>query len=531
MPIDDELTNFILRSREKRRSDEQIVRALLSVGWKKDKVEAAFRKLREEEFLKEQEAEAAQTEMSALEQKEAAEQEKQAQEAVPQKAQPPPALPQQPSQPSAPKQPLGMQQQVQSSPQQKKPPFGFPNIFGKKASSAATAPSSVQASPAVFPQAQSSEEKQAPQTVSTSAQPPKNVFPPKIPAIPQPASKQPGARPALAPMPLKLPTITVPEQPRAIPLQQMQPQAPSSQQSSPPRAAVPQQQAGATVPSLPLQPQAKPYLKPLWPSDAEGGPLPPGVFPSGHVDESSVQNPAFANVASALPKEPGVSKIILLAAALFVILLIAAGAYVFIFSGAQNRNAPEAAQFQPPSQNQSQLQNQSQNATGHNQTWNGTNQSSSNNSISGQIAPAGGVPPSGTGVQLGQNNSSSLPKNEPRSFPPSSQNSTAPAPSTIPVVFVPSQNATQNSTSNFTRVEAYKSTAFSPPESCRRKGGVFVGADYREHYGSECTNFNGKKGTDDEPAKLAKCYGIPCCVFPGEGDKSFEYLSFTCGFY
>ena len=42
---DDELISFILRSREKKRSDDQISRALLSVGWKKERIAAAFQKI------------------------------------------------------------------------------------------------------------------------------------------------------------------------------------------------------------------------------------------------------------------------------------------------------------------------------------------------------------------------------------------------------------------------------------------------------------------------------------------------------
>jgi len=41
-PGDDQLVSFISRAREKGRNDEQIARSLASVGWKKDRIEAAF---------------------------------------------------------------------------------------------------------------------------------------------------------------------------------------------------------------------------------------------------------------------------------------------------------------------------------------------------------------------------------------------------------------------------------------------------------------------------------------------------------
>ncbi|MCX8197417.1 MAG: hypothetical protein N3G80_03840 [Candidatus Micrarchaeota archaeon] len=51
---DEELINYILRSRERGRTKEQIMRALCSVGWKKEKVEAAFRRIDDPNFLQSQ---------------------------------------------------------------------------------------------------------------------------------------------------------------------------------------------------------------------------------------------------------------------------------------------------------------------------------------------------------------------------------------------------------------------------------------------------------------------------------------------
>ena len=47
---DDELIAFIQNSRERGRIDEQIVQQLLSVGWRKDRVEEAFIKLKEKKM-------------------------------------------------------------------------------------------------------------------------------------------------------------------------------------------------------------------------------------------------------------------------------------------------------------------------------------------------------------------------------------------------------------------------------------------------------------------------------------------------
>ncbi|MEM4633695.1 MAG: hypothetical protein QW275_00915 [Candidatus Anstonellaceae archaeon] len=51
MSSEDELVDFILKSRQKMRSDEQIRNALLSVGWKKEKVEQAFKLASEKQKL------------------------------------------------------------------------------------------------------------------------------------------------------------------------------------------------------------------------------------------------------------------------------------------------------------------------------------------------------------------------------------------------------------------------------------------------------------------------------------------------
>ncbi|MEM4554276.1 MAG: hypothetical protein QXT25_00295 [Candidatus Anstonellaceae archaeon] len=48
---DEELINYILRSRERGRTKDQIMRALLSVGWKKEKIESVFRRLDDPNYL------------------------------------------------------------------------------------------------------------------------------------------------------------------------------------------------------------------------------------------------------------------------------------------------------------------------------------------------------------------------------------------------------------------------------------------------------------------------------------------------
>src|SRR3989338_1593149 len=97
----DELINFIQLSREKGRTDEQIMRALLSVGWKKERITTSFAKIKSgrlEDFTQTQPAEVAQAERAPA--------------AQPQQIQPT-SQPQVPPQPVQPKPSPQTQAQVQ----------------------------------------------------------------------------------------------------------------------------------------------------------------------------------------------------------------------------------------------------------------------------------------------------------------------------------------------------------------------------------------------------------------------------------
>ncbi|MEM4348576.1 MAG: hypothetical protein QXN37_03335 [Candidatus Anstonellaceae archaeon] len=65
---DEELINYILRSRERGRTKDQIMRALLSVGWKKEKIESVFRKLDDPNYFTLLQQQAPSQQASALQQ-------------------------------------------------------------------------------------------------------------------------------------------------------------------------------------------------------------------------------------------------------------------------------------------------------------------------------------------------------------------------------------------------------------------------------------------------------------------------------
>ena len=175
----DELINFIQLSRGKGRTDEQIMRALLSVGWKKERITTSFAKIKSgrlEDFTQTQPAEVAQAERAPA--------------AQPQQIQPT-SQPQVPPQPVQPKPSPQTQAQVQKQQEpisletQKKPLFTFPKLFGKKETQPISPAS--QAAP-LQPQAQV-QLQSPPQQTPTPAQ------------MQQPAQPQAQA-PAAAPQPL-----------------------------------------------------------------------------------------------------------------------------------------------------------------------------------------------------------------------------------------------------------------------------------------------------------------------------------------
>jgi len=185
---DDELTNYIIRAREKGRTREQIVRALSSVGWKREKIDTAFRKLDESHSW----------------QKDAA-----AQQSA--QARPAPTPAQTLQQPLAEQMARPAQQQaaapMQLVPAAKKPLFAFPPLFGKKpAVMAQQAQTPQQQQPAAQQQmAQPAQllQQQAPQVSNPlqeqqKMQPPPSAAPPVASETAQQPLPSPQAQPAAA---------------------------------------------------------------------------------------------------------------------------------------------------------------------------------------------------------------------------------------------------------------------------------------------------------------------------------------------
>ena len=117
---DEDIINFILRSREKGRTDEQITRALISVGWHKSRVISAFGKIiamKTDSYRNQQEA--ASDLKADLQAKQ-----------LPQKqAQTAPAEIMAPSEPVLPQPQAGNPAEAAT---EKKPLFSLPKLFGKK---------------------------------------------------------------------------------------------------------------------------------------------------------------------------------------------------------------------------------------------------------------------------------------------------------------------------------------------------------------------------------------------------------------
>lgn len=126
---DEQLISFILKAREKGRTDEQIARSLYSVGWKKDRVDAAF--VAANERMKG----AAPGEMLPEQHEEERESGGEGQAGGEEKEEEQQALPAQPLrgrvQLSTPKQPLGGSRYPSAPPQQGAPPSGAPPQTGR----------------------------------------------------------------------------------------------------------------------------------------------------------------------------------------------------------------------------------------------------------------------------------------------------------------------------------------------------------------------------------------------------------------
>lgn len=195
---DDQLTSFVTRSRQKGRTDDQIKSALLSVGWKKERVDAAFASL---------------SQQPAAEASEAATLQPAGKPQLQQPGIPPqqPAVPSQPQQPAPISQPAGPAQPSQGkAPAKKLSLLGFFGTVGKlrlPKLPARAQPQGAAQQPASQTATQPQEAAQQPQAASLPVQQPQRIvppaiFPPKVPAS-QPSQAPAMPQPAASPQPLQ----------------------------------------------------------------------------------------------------------------------------------------------------------------------------------------------------------------------------------------------------------------------------------------------------------------------------------------
>ena len=470
---EEDLVSFIQRSREKRRTDEQIKSTLLSVGWKKERVESAFRKAAEIEAMRKR------GELEPSPQKppaRGAQLPQQPSAAVqfpssPQGAAQPVAIPPQaaqmltyPQQQQTGQTPQSQQaaqppQQQTPAPVAKKAGFSFQGIFGKK--------QQVPAQQGAF-QAPSSAQQGAVQAGPPASPPPsyalQQILPPPIPKIPP----IPGAQPAAI-------------QPAAAqsPLQQI--------------VAAPAQ-----------QPQGKPA------------------------------NQAFANLGVAPQPAAKMNKLFPIIAAAILLLALVAGYYFVVMKGGASTVQPgiPAIPNAPakPANNQTLAKlpgNQS--AALPNQTANG---SSPPNASNATIPNAGAEnktitpkPPSLPKNATQNQTAPQQPKNQTappaQSAPKNQSNATSANKTAAPPPASP----------QYARMMPYESSGpYQPDKFCRENGGTFIRAHFRGYYGSQCTNDRNIEGFVNLTAFKSLCELIPCCIDEPPFEFSTKYDYFECGF-
>jgi hypothetical protein len=269
------------------------------VGWKKERVEAAFRIVREKEFLAKQEAERGEDEPpeGAKPEPETQTPAGQAQQgAAPTTGKTSPAPPTQIANAAPPQ----VATQIPPSQLSKKQPFQMPNIFGKKAQAPSAPLQQSAASPGSMP--------------SSQQIPP--VRPPQIPSIPN--AQQSGQQ-------------AIP--PPSFPVQQQK------------RQEFPAQQAKSPVQPPSLQPRPEPKtglpIASLWPSGSPTSALPYELPYHKVADESQVKNPAFAKIENASAKLPENKFLPIILVAFIVLLFVAGAAYYFlVLGGSSGPRAP-----------------------------------------------------------------------------------------------------------------------------------------------------------------------------------------------
>jgi len=342
---DDQLIAFINSSRTKGRTDEQIIRSLLAVGWKKEKIDAALR-------------EATDADASSPPQQQTA---KPAEAAQPKS---PPwvsqaSLAAKPTQPQASSQEQSarlsttqaqQQSQVQKTLQEQTAPLQGTSIAGQP-TAAATASQQSPAQPvAAATQTQPTIQEQ-PATVSAPSQKPvskKPLFPFPQFSFGKKSSTDQSAKTSVTPSqspPRQSPMGQFPFQPKktdANATPSIPPQSQTPIVAQPPSSSSPPQTQQSPMGQFPFQPKktdanATPNIPPQ--SQIPISAQPPQQAPAVPV-QTAAQAPPQANDALATLKKNKFLPFILIA---LVGVLLAASAYYVFFSGAGNSNPPIAA--------------------------------------------------------------------------------------------------------------------------------------------------------------------------------------------
>jgi hypothetical protein len=480
---DEELVSFILRSREKGRSDEQITRALLSVGWQKDRVVAAFNHIAE---MKSSGELAEYVESNA-------------EGAVRGQQKPTPAPIRQPQAGSAPPMQGSQAQQEQ----------------------AAAAQPALEAQPVPVQQIQSTQMQARPesqqQAAVTGGQPvaKKPLF--SIPFIvkkaAQPVAEQ-GQQAAKKPL-FVLPRLFGSRQ---SPVQQVRESQPSQQEGAPAQQVPPSQPGGEDKQSqFYYQPsQAQPFSTPQQPVQQQ--------------PQDKEQNAAVEDINRYLRLVTSSRLIRIGAAAIFLVVVVIVIYFVFLHGGVESAAAAGATipAYSPPPESQPSPEPPAQ-AGASTQENNSSQQSPAAQLGAAQISQAPPQPTSSPPVQPAPNQSGNS----------SAQvQQAASSASNIPVVIVPQPNSTnssnqsQNATYSRTR-RFFTSGPFSPDRYCQNEGnGTLINIHYKVYFGSECTSEKpGIEGFVDLAQFRENCKILPCCFANSPlKSNSTRYDWFECGY-
>ena len=495
---DDGLTSYILNAREKGRSREQITKALYSVGWKKEKVDAAFQKLDgagtwQQPAAQPQQPRPVQPSQPPVRQPAASPVPSQQRPATPLQS-PMPVQPQPgkagQEQPQIRPPEQAQQAGVQPAPSAKKSLFAFPQIFGKKKVQPAPFASS-QPAPAGQPGQPSAQPAvQAPQQPRPGLHLPQ-LFHPK-PQQPQPdsgAASQKAPEMAQPAQPAQSAIVPPPKQAAA-----RQPAAEPTQPSI--------QQPRASQPSRPPSQQAPPFILPPVTSftvSTQAVKLDTSQVAT-FVKTEQARNPAFSNLSAAAVASSARKNKLPLLAILAVLLLSAAYLY---FNQPQ---APQAPVVVGPHINLTQLAQQDKSATKQpvQQYVQKKNTTPAN--------PNSSLPlENGSGVLGNKSTPSNATPTQPK------QNGSG----------APGGGAGQ-----FVRFSSFLSSEGVPLEQfCQNMGGGLYHVDYTEYSGMDCRSYDGMQNYSLPADFPPTCSSVPCCYNAPSKQFSRLYVSFECGLY